>query len=88
MLVLGDVAVNADMQRWDSRVRSERASLARLEAEQSGAAAVVFPPDVLDAARSDAGLAELLSKETCTVRRAARRLDFAGGAAALPAASR
>ena len=63
MLVLGDVAVNADMQRWDSRVRSERASLARLEAEQSGAAAVLFPPDVLDSARSDAGLAELLSKE-------------------------
>ncbi len=63
MLVLGDVAVNADMQRWDARVRSERASLARLEAEQSGAARVVFPPDVLEAARADAGLAELLSNE-------------------------
>ena len=63
MLVLGDVAVNADMQRWDSRVRSERASLARLEAEQSGAAAIAFPADVLEAARTDAGLAELLSKE-------------------------
>jgi membrane fusion protein, epimerase transport system len=63
LLVLGDVAVNADMQRWDSRVRSERASLARLEAEQSGAAAIVFPPDVHDAARGDAGLAELLVNE-------------------------
>ena len=63
MLVLGDVAVNADMQRWDSRVRSERASMARLEAEQSGAAAVVFPADVLEAARTDAGLAELLVNE-------------------------
>jgi HlyD family secretion protein len=63
MLVLGDVAVNADMHRWDSRVRSERSSMARLEAEQSGAAAAVFPPDVLDAARTDAGLAELLVNE-------------------------
>ena len=63
MLVLGDVAVNADMQRWDSRVRAERASMARLEAEQSGAPAVVFPADVLESARSDAGLAELLINE-------------------------
>jgi membrane fusion protein, epimerase transport system len=63
LLVLGDVAVNADMQRWDSRVRSERASMARLEAEQSGAPGVVFPPDVLEAARNDAGLAELLTNE-------------------------
>jgi membrane fusion protein, epimerase transport system len=63
MLVLGDVAVNADMQRWDSRVRAERASMARLEAEQSGAPAVVFPADVLESARSDAGLAELLVNE-------------------------
>jgi membrane fusion protein, epimerase transport system len=63
MFVLGDVAVNADMQRWDSRVHSERASLARLEAEQTGAAAVAFPADVLEAARTDAGLTELLSKE-------------------------
>lgn len=63
MFVLGDVAVNADMQRWDSRVRSERASMARLEAEQSGAAAVVFPADIVEAARTDAGLAELLVNE-------------------------
>ncbi len=63
LMVLGDVAVNADMQRWDSRVRSERASMARLEAEQSGAADVLFPADILEAARSDAGLAELLTNE-------------------------
>ena len=63
MFVLGDVAVNADMQRWDSRVRSERASMARLEAEQSGAATVVFPADIVEAARVDAGLAELLVNE-------------------------
>ena len=63
MLVLGDVAVNADMQRWDSRVYAERASIARLEAEQTGAPTVHFPPEVLAAARADAGLTELLSKE-------------------------
>ncbi len=63
LMVLGDVAVNADMQRWDSRVHSERASLARLEAEQSGASSTVFPADILDAARADAGLAELLTNE-------------------------
>jgi HlyD family secretion protein len=37
--------------------------MARLEAEQSGAGAVVFPADIVDAARSDAGLAELLVNE-------------------------
>ena len=63
MLVLGDVAVNADMQRWNSRVYAERASLARLEAEQANATLVQFPSDVLDATRNDAGLAELLAKE-------------------------
>ena len=64
MLVLGDVAVNADMQRRDLRVYAERASIARLEAEQSGAPSVQFPPEVLGAARADAGLNELLlSKE-------------------------
>lgn len=71
MFVLGDVAVNADMQRWDSRVRSERASMARLEAEQSGAAAAVFPADIVVAARADAGLAEPLVNERALV--AARR---------------
>lgn len=33
LIVLGDVAVDADMQRWSGRVHAERASLARLEAE-------------------------------------------------------
>ena len=63
LMVLGDVAVNADMQRWAGRVRSERASMARLEAEQSGAVGVVFPQDILDAAASDVALAELLVNE-------------------------
>ena len=35
LLVLGDVSVAADVNRLDYRVMSERASLARLEAEQT-----------------------------------------------------
>jgi HlyD family type I secretion membrane fusion protein len=42
---------------------AERASLARLEAEQMSAKALRFPPDVLSAAGSDARLAEQLDKE-------------------------
>lgn len=63
LIVLGDVAVNADMQRWQSRVRSERASIARLESEQALAAAPTFPADILAAAKADADLADLLAKE-------------------------
>jgi epimerase transport system membrane fusion protein len=63
MLVLGDVAVDADRGRVAARVLSERASLARLDAEQAGAAAVRFPDDVLQAARDDASIAEHLGKE-------------------------
>lgn len=63
LMVLGDVAVDADMQRWDARVNAERASMARLEAEQSLAVSVTFSPEVLRHARADAGLAQLLSKE-------------------------
>lgn len=63
LLVLGDVSVDADMQRWDARVRAERASVARLEAEQTLAPTLDFPADIVEAARQDAGLAELLRKE-------------------------
>jgi membrane fusion protein, epimerase transport system len=63
LILLGDVSVDADMQRWDVRVRAERASMARLEAEQALAAAIVFPGDVLAAASKDTALAELLLKE-------------------------
>lgn len=63
LLVLGDVSVDADMHRWDARVRAERASIARLEAEQALEATLAFPPDLLEAARADGALAELLRKE-------------------------
>jgi membrane fusion protein, epimerase transport system len=64
LLVLGDVAVDADVNRLGYRVLTERASLARLEAEQGGARTLVFPGELHDAARSDARLAEQLVKET------------------------
>jgi HlyD family type I secretion membrane fusion protein len=63
MLVLGDVAVDADVNRLALRVHTERASVARLEAEQAGARALAFPADLVDASRGDPRLAEQLDKE-------------------------
>lgn len=63
LLVLGDVSVDADLNRLDYRVAVERASLARLEAEQMSAASLHFPADVVEAARSDARLVEQMAKE-------------------------
>jgi HlyD family type I secretion membrane fusion protein len=63
LLVLGDVSVDADLNRLNYRVMAERASLARLEAEQLSARAVDFPADVVDAARADSRLAEQMTKE-------------------------
>lgn len=63
MLVLGDVGVDADRGRVASRVLAERASLARLEAEQAGGATVHFPAEVSAAAQADTTVAEQLVKE-------------------------
>ena len=63
LLVLGDVSVDADKNRLNYRVKIERASLARLEAEQAMAPAIVFPPDVAESAKSDSRLAEQMAKE-------------------------
>lgn len=63
LLVLGDVSVDADLNRLNYRVAVERASLARLEAEQMGAASVQFPGALIEAARSDPRLAEQMAKE-------------------------
>lgn len=63
LLVLGDVSVDADRNRLDHRVKTERASLARLDAEQTMARAITFPPDVIETAGSDPRLAEQLAKE-------------------------
>ena len=63
LLVLGDVAVDADLNRLNYRVAVELASLARLEAEQMSAASVQFPAAVIESARSDPRLAEQIIKE-------------------------
>jgi epimerase transport system membrane fusion protein len=63
LLVLGDVSVDADKNRLNYRVKIERASLARLEAEQAVAPTIVFPPDVVESAKGDSRLAEQMAKE-------------------------
>jgi epimerase transport system membrane fusion protein len=63
LLVLGDVGVDADVNRLGYRVLAEQASLARLEAEQNAARSIVFPPELLAAARADSRLAEQIAKE-------------------------
>jgi len=73
MLVLGDVSVDADMNRLTYRVHAERASLARLEAEQRLLATIAWPQDLLKAA-DDPRLGEQVAKEKAlfTVRREAQ----------------
>lgn len=63
LLILGDVAVDADVNRLGYRVLSEGASIARLEAEQMSADRLVFPKDLEAAAKADTRLAEQLVKE-------------------------
>lgn len=73
LLVLGDVGVDADRSRLDFRVMAERASMARLDAEQRLAATVGFPQEVLAAATTDPRVAEAVDKERSlfTTRRTA-----------------
>lgn len=63
LLVLGDVGVDADVNRLKYRVQAERAGVVRHEAELSGATSLAFPADLEVAAGSDSRLAEQLVKE-------------------------
>jgi HlyD family secretion protein len=63
LILLGDVSVDADMQRLDTRVNAEQASIARLESEQQMLPTIRFPANLTRAAAADPGLAELLQKE-------------------------
>ncbi len=76
LLVLGDVSVDADKNRLDYRVKTERASLARLDAEQGMQQSLHFPADVAEAAKTDPRLAEQVSKERALF--AARREAMVG----------
>ncbi len=83
LLVLGDVGVDADVNRLTYRVQAERAGVIRLEAEQAGAAALVFPADLVEAAAKDPRLAEQLAKERALF--ATRRESLHGQSALLRA---
>ena len=63
LLVLGDVGVDADLNRLGYRVLAERAGVVRYEAEQGGASTLVFPAELQQAAQQDSRLAEQLAKE-------------------------
>ena len=64
VLVLGDVRVDADRNRLGYRVYVERATLARLEAEQAVAKTLTFSDELLRAARDDARIQQALQKES------------------------
>lgn len=76
LLVLGDVSVDADMNRLTYRVAAEQASLARLEAEQALSPVIAWPREVMAAAAADARVAEQLAKEKSLF--AARRAALLG----------
>lgn len=63
LLILGDVAVAADENRLNYRVWAERLGLARLQAEQTLAEALVSDPELQSAVSGDRRLAELMHKE-------------------------
>ena len=63
LLVLGDVGVDADVNRLSYRVLAEQASLARLEAEQNAARGIAFSAELIAAAKADPRLAEQIAKE-------------------------
>lgn len=63
LLVLGDVAVDADAQRLDHRVAAERITIARLEAEQALRDSIDIAPDLRSVAEREPRLKEFLAKE-------------------------
>ena len=63
LVVLGDVSVDADLNRLSYRVNAERASMARLDAEQTLSAAIAWPADLTQAAAADSRLAEQIARE-------------------------
>ena len=64
ILMLGDVSVDADRNRSKYRVNVERAALARFDAEKTLAPTLVFPGELLTAARQDERVKQALTKET------------------------
>lgn len=63
ILILGDVAVEADRNRLAYRVNVERAAIARLDAEQRMGTSLEFPKEVLAAAEHDERVKQGVAKE-------------------------
>ncbi len=63
LIELGDVSVNADRTRLAQRLMSERAGVARLEAEQARSPTLVFPPELVEAGRNDPVVRNQMDKE-------------------------
>jgi len=63
LIELGDVSVSAERTRLAQRLMSERAGLARLEAEQARRSSLTFPPDLVTASASDPNLRAQMDKE-------------------------
>jgi HlyD family type I secretion membrane fusion protein len=63
LVVLGDVGVDADLNRIAYRVHAEQAGQARLEAEQGMSARIAWPRDLVAASGADKRLAEQMNKE-------------------------
>jgi membrane fusion protein, epimerase transport system len=77
ILILGDVRVDADRNRLGYRVLVERATLARLEAEQSLAPTLVYPKEVSQAAREDERIRQAVLKESALFDAQRHSLDSA-----------
>lgn len=75
VLILGDVRVDADRNRLGYRVYVERATLARLEAEQAVAKTLVFSSDLLRAGEDDARIQQALLKENALFQAQRHSLD-------------
>ncbi|MEQ1880230.1 MAG: HlyD family type I secretion periplasmic adaptor subunit [Burkholderiales bacterium] len=63
ILILGDVAVEADRNRWAYRMSAEQAALSRHQAEQNLQQNLLFSADLVEAAREDERVREALEKE-------------------------
>ena len=63
LIVLGDVGVDADLNRVSYRLAAERAGIARLEAEQVLRDTIAFPEELIAAATGDRRVAEQIDKE-------------------------
>ncbi|HSV82044.1 MAG TPA: HlyD family type I secretion periplasmic adaptor subunit [Ramlibacter sp.] len=75
VLILGDVRVDADRNRLGYRVYVERATLARLEAEQALAKTLEFSDELVRAGEQDGRIKQALLKESALFQAQRHSLD-------------